>query len=162
MPVQQPMVDTGAKMKALYIYSFAKNYFDWPTDYKSGNFIIAFAGEPTAAFKEQFTNITSNKSIGSQKIEIKYLKSIEEVEKYHVLFVPRESQFSVQKLISKCKSQSTLLITEKEGYAQQGASISLTYRESKLKYEFNKAVVSKQRITVSSEFEKNMNCMLVN
>lgn len=162
MPVQQPLVDTSAKFKALSIYSFAKNYFDWPTDYKSGNFIIAVAGKPSPALDEHINTIASTKSIGSQKIEVKYIKTIEEVDKYHVLFVPKDSPLPVAKLIAKCKTQSTLLITEKDGFAQQGACISFLYQDSKLKYEFNKAVAAKHKLTVSSEFEKSSSCILIN
>lgn len=161
-PLQQPFVDTQAKFQAMSIYSIAKSYLDWPSEYKSGNFIIAIAGKPSQALQEHLENISSTRTIGSQKIELRYIKSPEEIEKFHVVFVPRESPIPVPKLIAKCKTQSTLLITEKEGFAQQGAGISFVYQESKLKYEFNKGVIQKQKLTISSEIEKSSSFILVN
>ncbi|MCC7051226.1 MAG: YfiR family protein [Bacteroidia bacterium] len=162
MPVQQPLVDTQAKIQAMYIKNLATQCFDWPSDYKTGNFVIALAGKPRTALMEHLERLVENRSVGSQKIELKIINTPEEIGKFPVVFYPKESLIPAAKLITKCKGQSTLLITEKEGYAQQGAGISFIYKDSRLYYEFNKSAVQKQKISIGSEIEKSSSTIIVN
>ncbi len=150
IPVQQPITDTNSKYKAVYLYNFSK-YFDWPSDYKSGNFIIGLIGKPS--LYNELATMASTKSIGSQKFEIKIFENLESVSRCHMLYVPSETNLPLAKVLGKIKGQSTLLITEKEGYAKQGATINFVVQNNKVKFELNKSTINKYELKVSSSLE---------
>lgn len=149
MSFQQPP-DTGAKIKAVFIYNFSK-YFDWPANYKQGNFIVGILGK--SSLTNELTTMSSSKTVGSQKFEIKEFETLDAVNKCHILFVPADNGVALTKVINKIKDNSTLLITEKEGYARMGASINFVYVNNKQKFELNKTTAEKHDLKVSSQLE---------
>ncbi|MCK4663549.1 MAG: YfiR family protein [Bacteroidales bacterium] len=140
-----------AKYKAIFIYNFTK-HFEWPAAYKTGDFIIGVLGNPLII--SELEKITTSKKVGTQTIVVKRYKTPAEISKCHILFVP----LSKSKLIGECTSQlsnsNTLIVTEKKGLIQQGATINFVVKEGKIKFEFKKSTASKYGLKVSSYLEK--------
>jgi hypothetical protein len=147
MPTQ--MQDTRAKIKALYIYTFA-TLVDWPEEMRKGDFTIGVYGDKNAVFDELNTSY-SGKSIGSQKIIIKNYLSKSEVNNAHILYITEENSNNTAALSDKLMSKSSLLVTEKPGYLNQGAVINFIVDGNTQKYEINKRNAKKHNLVIASK-----------
>ena len=150
-PVLIQKDDTQAKIKAVYIYGFTK-YFEW-TNNKEGNFIISVLGENQGLLNE-LGNTVKNKSVGSQKIEIRNHHSINDIEKPSILFITADKSHLLAEALGKFKGKSVLIITEKQGLAKVGSTINFIVEENKQKFELNKTAAAKAGLNVGSGIEK--------
>ncbi len=140
-------MDTFAKFKALYIYNFPK-YFEWPSDYRTGNFVIGVLGNNSATMAE-LNKIVLDKTVGEQIIEIKSFTNVENVSKCQMLLVTNEKNDLLPKLIIKLKGKSTLIISEKEGAIKAGSIINFVIKDSKQKFELSVNNAEKNSLRVS-------------
>jgi hypothetical protein len=132
--------DTVNKMRSLYIYNFTK-YIDWPAAYKEGSFIIGLVGD--SPMFDELVKLSKDKKAVNQTIEIKKFSDPGSITKCHILVIPREAveKINVNDAITKAKNYSTLVVTEKDGMAKQGAGINFVVVDNKLKFELNKGRV---------------------
>ncbi len=148
MPILQDPNNSNSKIKATFIYNFTK-YIDWPEKYKEGNFVIGVLG--TTAFYNDLTSLLSKKSVGEQKFEIKSYTGSESVSSVcHILFIPAENSSLLPEVLKKLKGKSTLIVTEKNGMAKQGAAINFVVDNNKQRFEMNKNNAEKYNLKVSS------------
>ncbi|HXD93143.1 MAG TPA: YfiR family protein [Bacteroidia bacterium] len=150
-PLLQQKDDMPAKIKAVYIYGFTK-YFEW-TNNKEGNFTITVLGESTNLLNE-LGNTVKNKSVGSQRIELKNHQSISEIEQTSILYITPDKSNLLTEALVKFKGKSVLIITEKQGLARVGATINFIVEENKQKFELNKLAATKAGLNVGSGIEK--------
>ncbi len=141
----QPSKDINLRVKAVYVYKFAQ-FVDWPKSFKSGDFIIGVFGDEKL-YNEMQTSY-ANKMIGNQTIKIKKYDAVSEIEKCHILFVAEKNSDKVSDLVKKFKSNSTLIVSEKEGKMKDGAIFNFIWRDNKLKYEMSKTNATKHKLTV--------------
>ena len=137
--------DANARLKALYLYNFARNV-DWPTDYKSGNFVIGVVGSTQVYNK--LVELYSSKSIGSQPIEIKQFASVSAIGKCHLLYVPLEQQDKLNEVLKRQNKSSSLIVTESDGALGDGAVINFLVVDNKLKYELNKKDAARRKLVI--------------
>jgi hypothetical protein len=140
-------IDTNAKYKAMFIYNFTK-YFEWPQSYKEGNFVIGVLGN--SSLLAELNTMASSKKAGNQSIEIKTFSNVGAITNCHMLIVAPEVTTPLSEIISKIKKNSTLLITEKQGFAKQGAAINFVVQNNKPAFELNKTNAEKQDLKVST------------
>lgn len=144
-----PAGDTNARIKSVFIYNFTR-YIEWPTDYQSGNFIInMFGNNPTML--AELNAMAKTKTVGAQKIEIRNTTSLDGIGKCNILYVTPDVTTPIADIIAKIKGKSTLLVTEKPGFAKQGAAINFIVVESRQKFELNKANAEKYNLKVSAQ-----------
>ncbi len=134
-----------------YIYNFTK-YIQWPTSYQSGDFVIAVLGD--SPIIQELERMAENKSVGSQKFIIKKFKSVSEISKCHMLFIPVSKSKELSQALSVLAGQSTLVLTEKPGMASEGSGINFVLKEGKWKFELNKEATDKNSLKVSSELAR--------
>lgn len=139
--------DPNAKIKVIFIYNFTK-YIEWPDNYKQGDFIIGVLGESDLI--GELSNLAQTKSIGSQKCVVKSFASVKEITKCHMLYIPQEKSDLFKDVLKKASGMNTLIITEKEGLARQGAVINFVSVDNKQKFELNKTNAGKYGLKVSS------------
>jgi hypothetical protein len=144
-----PAGDTNARIKSVFIYNFTR-YIEWPTDYQAGNFIInMFGNNPTML--AELNAMAKTKTVGAQKIEIRNTTSLDGIGKCNILYVTPDVTTPIADIIAKIKGKSTLLVTEKPGFAKQGAAINFIVVESRQKFELNKANAEKYNLKVSAQ-----------
>jgi hypothetical protein len=146
-PAFQQNVDTNAKVKAMFVYGFTKN-IEWPQTYKDGNFIIGILGNTTLL--PELNKLASTYKVGNQAFEIKNFSNASSIGKCHMLIISPEGNFDLNEIISKTKNNSTLLITEKVGWAKQGAAINFVIQNNKQAFELNKQSAEKFDLKVSA------------
>lgn len=136
-----------AKIKVAFIYNFSK-LIEWPADYSQGDFVIGVLNASPTLLSE--LNTLSTKTSGKQHFVIKNFKSIEEIDKCNILYIPEGSNALLPEAIKKLHSSSTLLVTEYEGDAKKGAVINFIVKDNKQVFELNKANAEKSHLIVSS------------
>ncbi len=144
-------VDTNAKIKAVYIYNFAK-YIEWPSDSKSGMFTIGILGDNDAIYNE-LNKMSKVKKVSNQSFSIKRFASINDVNSPNILYIQNASSTKLNQAVSKLKGKSTLIVTEKPGLARQGSAINFILEGSKQKFELNKSITESHNLKVASTLE---------
>jgi hypothetical protein len=134
----------------MYIYNFSR-MVEWPNEYKSGNFEIGVIGNSN--LMEELKSFTSNKKAGNQTISVVSFKGIEDVKKCHILFIGGNMEKNFNEIYSKTNGHNTLIISEKTNLIDQGAAISFTIVDGKLKYYLNTENAKTKGLKVSSSLE---------
>jgi hypothetical protein len=143
-----PNGDTNARIKSVFIYNFTR-YIEWPADYKTGNFVINMYGNNTAMLNE-LNNMAKTKTVGTQKIEVRSTTTLDGIGKSHILYVAPDVTTPLKDIIAKLKGKATLLVTEKPGWAKEGAAINFVVVDNRQKFELNQANAEKNDLKVSS------------
>jgi hypothetical protein len=145
-----PGVDGNSKMKAIFIMNFTK-LIEWPKAYREGNFVVGVVGE--SPLYTELTKMAKTKKVANQSLQIKKFSSTKDVGKCHILYVSRNQSEEISSVVKKVKSNSTLIITEKQGLVDKGAGINFIVKNNRQKFELNKKNVEKYKLKVSSNLE---------
>ncbi|MCU0436085.1 MAG: YfiR family protein [Bacteroidia bacterium] len=143
-----PRGDTNARIKAVFIYNFTR-YIEWPETARSGNFVINVFGSNTPLVSE-LNNLAKTKTVGTQKIEIRNTTSLDAIGNSHILFVCGDNTTPFADILNKVKGKNVLIVTERPGFARQGAAINFVVVQNKQKFELNKANAEKYNLSVST------------
>lgn len=139
--------DTTSRFKAQYLYSFTKN-IEWPSNSKQGNFVVGILGNSPIYAK--LADIAATKKVVNQSIEIKTFDSPSSITSCHVLFIPNNYD-NIKEVLPKVKNSYTLIVTEKPGFARQGAAINFVLRDNKILYEVNKSNAQKYDLKIGTQ-----------
>ena len=116
--------DTGAIVKASYLYNFGK-YIDWPEEEKTGNFIISVMGGDNL-YQELVKNYNS-KQIGLQQIEIRKLSKTLKISDCHIIYVGEESLDLLPEIAEKFKNTPTLVVSDGETTLPNGSAVAFVW-----------------------------------
>ncbi len=133
---------------SMMVYNFMK-YVEWPPSSKSGDFVIAVVGDQQVY--ETMSKWYGNKNKGAQKITIKNVKSLSELDGCHVLFLGANKSGNFDAIKSKLSSKSVLLITNKNGLGKKGSCINFKVINGKLKFELNQNAMKVHDLKVSGQ-----------
>jgi hypothetical protein len=139
-----PQVQTG------FIYHFTK-YIQWPSTMQSGDFVIGVLGN--SDMKSALESLASTKKVGSRAIKVKVFRSSSDVEKCHILFIGKNKEGDMDNLLSKAKSNSTLVVTESSGAATKGSCINFIEASGKVRFELNMATAETNGLQVASNLK---------
>jgi len=145
-----PGVDGNSKMKAIFIMNFTK-LIEWPKSYREGNFVVGVIGD-TPLYSE-LTKMAKTKKVANQSLQIKKFSTAKDIGKCHILYVSKGKSQDISAVLKKVKSNSTLIITEKQGLVDKGAGINFIIKNNRQKFELNKKNVEKYKLKVSSNLE---------
>lgn len=149
---QQPSgYDTNAKVKAIFIYNFTK-YFDWPSNKKTGNFVIYIVGKNDNLVNE-LKVLASRKKVGNQDIEVKNTSAFDATVNANMVFLLPELSKSIGEVSGKSKSKGVLLISENTGGAKSGSSINFIVVDNKPKFEYSKNNAIKAGLKTNDDFK---------
>ncbi len=143
--------DTNAKIKAVFIYNFTK-YFEWPSNKKTGNFIIYIVGKNDNLITE-LKNLAGRKKVGNQDIEVKNTVTFEKDVNANMVFLLPEVSKSIGDVSGKSKNKGVLLISENSGGAKSGSSINFIIADSKQKFEYSKNNAIKAGLKTNDDFK---------
>jgi hypothetical protein len=139
------------KFHSVFMYNFTK-YIQWPSNYQSGDFIIAVLGD--SPIIEHLNKMAEGKTVGSQKFLIKKYSSVNDIQNCHILFIPSNKSNEFDKVQLKLEGLSTLLITEKDGLGHKGSGINFIIVDGEWKFELNKKSTEKSNLKVSTELAR--------
>jgi hypothetical protein len=144
-----PLSDTWAQnemFKALFLYNFTKNV-EWPADMRQGDFVIAVYGDSPVI--GELEKVAATKKVGQQSIVVKKVDA-GTIDKCHILYLPTGKSGDFSSVLSKVEGKPILLVTDKDGLAQQGACINYVLVGGKLNFEINKSRFQKQGLQMAS------------
>ena len=139
------------RAQAMFIYNFSR-LIDWPVDYKTGSFIIGIFGN--SEVKSEISAYTTNKKVGAQEISVKTFNSPAEIGNCHILFVPFSKTKNLPEITKVLGSKSTLIVGEKNGAIDNGASINFVVVGDKLKFEIKPSNANSKQINFSSRLNE--------
>lgn len=137
-----------AQVQSGLIYHFTK-YIEWPTDMRSGDFIISVVGK--SEITSFLNTLAASKMAGTQKIVIKEVKTIAEITKCHIVYLPSSQTKDFDDAVTKSQQLNSLLITEKDGLGKRGASINFIIDAGKPKFEINKTAIEKAKLKINEK-----------
>jgi hypothetical protein len=136
------------KFQAGYIYQFTK-YIEWPATYKSGDFVIGILGN--ADVSSSLQELASTKKVVDQAIKVQDYASVGDVGKCNILFIAASQSGDLDAVLKKLWTSGTMIICEKPGMAQSGASINFLEKDGKLVFEINQSSFDRHGLSVNSQ-----------
>lgn len=127
--------DTIAIIQASYIYNIAK-LVEWhDPGARSGPFIIGILGSDN--LYQELVKKYSMRSIGKQPIEVRKLPISADVDRCHILFLPKSERALLPALLRREQTRSTLIISDYPQALSEGAVINFVSANNTLKYEIS-------------------------
>jgi hypothetical protein len=139
--------DTGAQIKASYLYNFSK-LVDWPAQYKQGNFVISVMGGSNV--HQELVKKYNTKQIGSQQIEIRKVSRTLNISQCHVLFVGEEHIDFLPEISKALENSATLIIADYRGALSKGAALNFVVEDANLKFELDVSNATKRNLFIGS------------
>jgi hypothetical protein len=134
-------------LKSAFVYNFTR-YIEWTPSNDGDEFVIGVIGY--SPIIRHLQAIAVSKSVNGKKIVVKQFYTPEEIKFCHILFIPKEVNYSVHSIL-KNVSKGTLTISEEEGYASQGTALNFVVVNNKLKFESNVKAIDAAGLKASSE-----------
>jgi hypothetical protein len=139
-----------ADLKAVFIYNFT-HYIEWDSSSATGDFIIGIIGESEVS--KSLADIAKTNTINNRNIKIRAYDKPENINKCHILFIPKSCPFQLVSILKKTES-GVLTISETTGYANMGTALNFVVKDDKLKFEANLKSLDKAGLKASSQLLK--------
>ena len=141
------------EIKAAFLFNFAK-FVEWPEGAFQGPeapIIISVLG------KDPFDRALGSfkgKTINSRSIVIKRVRSLENLEKSHVIFICISERDNLSQILRLAEEWHALTVGDMEGFAKSGGIINLVSVNRKIGFEINVAAAEKSDLKLSSKLLK--------
>ena len=139
-----------ANLKAAFIYNFIK-YIDWGKYDHGNDFVIGVAGD--SPITESLNEISNQNTVNNKRIAVKTLYSASDIGDCDILFIPKESRFSLNYLLERA-GPGVLTISEQAGFAERGTAINFVIINNRLKFEANLKAISSAGLKAGSQLLK--------
>ena len=103
---------------------------------------------------DELRTLTSNKSVGSQKIIVKKFNNNAAFYNCSILFISIEESRSLKRIALITIGMPVLLITEDTGLTKKGSCINFIIVDDHLKLEINKNNILSRNMNIASELLK--------
>lgn len=131
------------------LYNFSRT-INWPQECKTGDFIVAIIGDKDLA--EELTVLTKNYKVGLQPFVVKYFRTVDEIQGFqHIIFVDEWQAAKINRVLTRITNQSTLVVTETEGYIDRGSMINFIPVNGLMQFEISKKQLAERNLIASSQ-----------
>jgi len=138
-------------MKAAFIYNFTK-YVEWKAATGENEFVIGVIGD--SPINTPLAEVVKTATVDGKKIVIKQFNKPADIGFCHILFISRNSTVPLDDILAKTAGKSMLIVSEQDGYAEQGTAINFVIVNRKLKFEANVKAINAAGLTASSQLLK--------
>ncbi len=135
-------------LKFLGYVKFPESSFESPT---SPLKIAVVGADP---FGRGLDDAFKGKRFGAREIEIVRFKSVSELERCHVLFVPEAEAARLDRILEFYGRRPPLIVGESKDFAAAGASINFTINDKKIGFEINTDAAKRAELELSSQLLK--------
>ncbi len=122
------------KFQSIFIYNFSK-YVKWPDSMNSGKFVIGVIG--SSAMQNELKSMAASKNVNGLPIEVRQFNSAAEVKDCHILYLASSESGKIDQIVSLTNGKAILIVTDKPGLAEKGASINFVEVDGKIKFELS-------------------------
>lgn len=134
--------------QAAYLLKFIQS-IEWPSQDKQ--FVVGVLGS-------QYTSRTISRTFAGNRarlpglnIIVKRFPSISQIRDCNILFVSANSTNNIRRVLRKIQGNSTLIVTEKEGFIGKGSCINFVVKNRRMRYEINPPQISNFGLTVTDK-----------
>ena len=131
------------KLKTAIIGKVAK-YVTW-SDETHSEFVITVLNNQ---YEDMFDKVYKDKKIKSKPVVIKYVESVEDINRTDILFVSQGNGDEVEQILKKIKNKEILSVSDLRGFAQRGGCLQLYFVGQKLKLKMNLESVKENEFKV--------------
>jgi hypothetical protein len=135
-------------LKFLGYVKFPERSFESPT---SPLKIAVVGADP---FGRGLDEAFKDKRFGARKIEIVRFKSVAELDRCHLLFVPEAEAARLDRILEFYGARPPLIVGESKDFAAAGASINFTINDKKIGFEINTDAAKRAELELSSQLLK--------
>jgi len=136
------------EIHSMLMFNFIK-YVEWPSEAKSGNFIIAVVGDENVASTIQ--NFYTNRTVKGQTVKVINVENVSSINNAHVLYISKNKSREFDEAKEKFVGKSTLMITDKNGLGSKGSCINFQEVNGKLKFEINQESIKGNNLRISTQ-----------
>ena len=136
-------------VKAAFLFHFGQ-LVEWPLDALSDSnplFLCTFGEDP---FQGELESTVEGKLIGTRALRIRHLKSAQDVQGCHILFVGKGESKDIASLLAAIQNTSVLTVGETDDFLQQGGVIRFCLQDNKVRFEINLEAASRARLKISA------------
>ena len=135
--------DLGSKskeylLKAIFLERFTR-FVEWPLeaglDRVETPFVIGIISRNP--FNATLETLYADQSIKGKPVEIRYLKTVEEINGCHMLFIAESDGDSLKKIIAATRDFPVLTISDSAGYGRRGVHINMYMEKKQVRFEIN-------------------------
>ena len=133
------------KYKAMHIYNFTKQV-EWPARETKGDFVICVVNQDNLL--KQLKEIAKGKTVGKSTISVIGVKSIDEISKCHILYLPQDesSADKIKAVTAKLGNAATLIVSDNPGALDSGSCINFVEINEKIKYEVSQKAIENRKM----------------
>ncbi len=137
------------EVKAAFVHNFAK-FIEWPNEVfesKTSPFRIGILG--SGLINDSLMRL-NGKEVQKRPLEISMVEDINEVSRYHVIFVnPSQKKWS-EAILGTLQNTGILTIGDMTGFAEQGGVINFYLDSGKVRFEINDCSARRENLKISS------------
>jgi hypothetical protein len=140
------------RVKAAFLYNFTK-FVEWQPDRFAGvdsPIVIGVLGNQP--FGDELEKVVRERRVNGRSIKIVLLRSIDDAEAVHVLFVPssEERRFHA----ARRDFPGVLTVGESERFADEFGVINFTVASDKVRFEINADAADRAGLKISAQLQK--------
>ena len=124
-------------------------YIEWNEQNISQQFRIGVLGE--SAINEKLMMILKGKKLYNRSIEVKEIKSIENIAGCQILYITKKESEKLKQVLDNYSQNEMLIVTEDKNMAVKGAGINIIEKDQKMRFEMNNTAIKKEGLKVASQ-----------
>lgn len=150
----QEMSPSERALKAAFILNFAR-FVDWPEkafkDEKEA-FVLTIAGDDP--FKDELSKVFEGQTIRGRPIKVEHVKTIEDIEECHLVFLSESLQDKLPELLKKMGKRPVLTVSDAPDFAKKGGMFQLYLDGKRLRFKINVRAADSNGLKVSAKLLK--------
>ncbi len=150
LPAQGGATPLEFQVKAAFLYNFAR-FVEWPSDTLTGEgpFVIGVLG--TGAFNQALEAAVLGKTVGSRAIRVRQVKSLEEADRCHILFVGGKEPEWPAGLLKAVRGSAVLTVGDTETFTREGGIVNFVMQDNHVRFAVNTDAAERAGLKISSK-----------
>lgn len=140
-----------SQVRAVFLFNLT-HFISWPeSSFSSPDspFVITILGDNP--FGNNLKNIVKNEKVGLHPIIIKHAKTLNQLEKAHILYIQRNFKKQLATILEQTSQTGILTVSAYPGFADSGGAVNLLIQQKRLLLELNIVSAEKNDLKFSSK-----------
>ena len=139
------------EIKAVFLFNFAE-FVDWPPQAfadAASPLVIGILGDDP--FGHYIDDAVRDEKVNGRTLVIRRFAGNDDLSACHILFISRSEAERVEQVLKRLKGQSTLTVSDVDGFSQDGGMISLVMEKSRVRLRINLQAAKQANLRISSK-----------
>jgi hypothetical protein len=149
-PVSAADADLEKRVKAAYLFKFA-DYVEWPKEsFPAAESPFTIAVLDDGQFAASLAQVTSGRTVGGRRIEVRLVKPGEALTGVQALFIDHSTLTQLGQSVERMRPKSLLIVTDAPNALAQGSVINFQIIDGKVRFEVALDNASRRGLKLSS------------